>query len=189
MNKKKFFKKLINISRPIILLFLSLFFEKKYLNSHHFLVGYAGYKWAFRSIWQRSILRLGPSLPFPASVNCFISNTNNLKFHPDDLNNFQTNGTYFQNMSAYIVIGKGSFIAPNVGLITANHNPSDLNEHLPSKDVIIGNNCWIGMNSVILPGVEIASNTIVAAGSVVTKSFLEGACMIGGTPAKTIKKL
>ncbi len=45
------------------------------------------------------------------------------------------------------------------------------------------------MNSTILPGVEIGNNTVVAAGSVVTKSFPDGNCIIGGVPAKKIKEL
>ena len=40
-------------------------------------------------------------------------------------------------------------------------------------EIFIGNNSFIGMNSILLPGVKIASNCIVGAGSVVTKSFLE----------------
>ena len=43
------------------------------------------------------------------------------------------------------------------------------------------------MNSVILPGVFLGENTVVAAGSVVTKSFPQGYCIVGGVPAKVIK--
>ncbi|MBO8759626.1 type 8 capsular polysaccharide synthesis protein Cap8J, partial [Staphylococcus aureus] len=57
------------------------------------------------------------------------------------------------------------------------------------EDVKIGNYSWIGMNSVILPGVELGEHTIVGAGSVVTKSFPEGNVVIGGNPAKIIKKI
>lgn len=52
--------------------------------------------------------------------------------------------------------------------------------------IVIGNNSFIGTRSVIMYGVELADNTIVAAGSVVTKSFNEGNVIIGGTPAKVI---
>ena len=45
------------------------------------------------------------------------------------------------------------------------------------------------MNSVILPGVKLGTRTIVAAGSVVTKSFPEGYCVIAGSPAKIIRYL
>ena len=43
------------------------------------------------------------------------------------------------------------------------------------------------MNAVILPGVELGDHTVVGAGAVVTKSFSEGYCVIGGNPAKIIK--
>ncbi|MDX8047128.1 acyltransferase [Gracilibacillus sp. S3-1-1] len=54
--------------------------------------------------------------------------------------------------------------------------------------ITIGNNVFIGFNSIILPGVEIGDNTVIAAGSVVTKSFT-GNSIIGGVPAKKIKDL
>ena len=51
----------------------------------------------------------------------------------------------------------------------------------------IGNDVWIGTRAIIMPGVEIGNHCIVASGSVVTKSFPEY-CIIGGVPAKVIKK-
>lgn len=53
------------------------------------------------------------------------------------------------------------------------------------QKVKIGNNVFIGVNSIILPGVVIHDNVIVAAGSVVTKSIPEGV-IVGGNPAKII---
>ena len=52
--------------------------------------------------------------------------------------------------------------------------------------IVIGNNCFIGEGAMILYGVELADNIIVAAGSVVTKSFNESNIIIGGNPAKKI---
>lgn len=48
---------------------------------------------------------------------------------------------------------------------------------------------WIGMNSVILLCVELGNHTIVAAGSIVTKSFKDGYCVIVGVPSKKIEDL
>jgi acetyltransferase-like isoleucine patch superfamily enzyme len=53
------------------------------------------------------------------------------------------------------------------------------------KKVKIGNNVFIGLNSIILPGVVIEDNVIVAAGSIVTKSIPSGS-IVGGNPAKII---
>ena len=52
--------------------------------------------------------------------------------------------------------------------------------------IMIGNDCFIGMDALILPGVTLADNCIVGAGSVVTKSFHEPGSVIAGNPAKKI---
>jgi len=170
-------------------LILGLFFDKNVMRGRHFDDGLAGYVWGLKAVWHRNILRLAPPLSFPASFRTSISSSQNIEFHPDDLNNFQSPGAYIQNFSGKIVIGKGSYIAPNVGLITANHNPRNLDEHLDSRNVVLGERCWIGMNAVILPGVVLGAGTIVGAGSVVTKSFPGGHCVIAGNPAKVVRVL
>jgi acetyltransferase-like isoleucine patch superfamily enzyme len=96
-------------------------------------------------------------------------------------------GCYIQAVGK-IYIGDYTQIAPNVGIISANHNLYDTREHEP-KEVRVGEYCWIGMNAVILPGVILGDFTIVGAGSVVTKPFPEGFCVIAGNPAKVIKYL
>ena len=53
--------------------------------------------------------------------------------------------------------------------------------------VHIGKNVWIGANSVILPGVTIGNNAVIAAGSIVTKDISEGV-IVGGNPARFIKQ-
>lgn len=186
---KSVFKNMFLLLRPVVLMALSIFFDKKYLKGRHFNPGIAGYIWCVRSIWQRSILGLAPPLPFPAALTSYVSNGANIDIHPDDLNNFQTGGTYFQNFSGHITIGLGSYVAPNVGIITVNHDLQNLNDHAPAKNVVIGRACWIGMNSVILPGTVLGERVIVGAGSVVTKSFPEGNCVIAGNPARVIRKL
>lgn len=96
-------------------------------------------------------------------------------------------GCYIQG-TGKIIIGDYTIIGPNVGIISANHDINDYRKHIPER-VIIGNYCWIGMNSVILPNVNLGDHTIVAAGSIVTKSFPEGYVIIAGNPAKPIKNL
>ena len=54
----------------------------------------------------------------------------------------------------------------------------------------IGNNVWIGANSLILGGVNITgSNVVIAAGSIVTKSFSESNVVLAGCPARIIKQI
>jgi len=179
----------IKILNPVLILFFSLFYDKRYLTGRHFTNSANGVIWCFKNILWQKLFRINSNIPWPTSPFIRISNPDNIIFNPDDLNNFQTFGNYYQNFNAKIYIGHNSYIAPNVGIITANHNPLNLNEHLLGKDVIIGENCWIGMNSIILPGVKLGNQTIVGAGSIVTKSFPEGHCIIAGNPAKKIKSL
>ena len=53
-------------------------------------------------------------------------------------------------------------------------------------EIKIGSDCFIGANTTILPGVSIAPNVIVGAGSVVTKSFLTDGAVIAGNPARVV---
>lgn len=189
-------KKIIGVIKSIYyFLFVKLFlfrrYNKKYLTGKWFsgpLKGIVsvGWKWAYKN--AKNCKRMGVNLDskWPVSPRCTVVCPQNITFHPDDLNIFQSSGCYYQGIGK-IDIGKGAYIAQNVGIITANHDPADLDKHLEPKPVIIGEKCWIGMNSVILPGVTLGPNTVVGAGSVVTKSFPEGNCVIAGSPAKVIK--
>lgn len=89
---------------------------------------------------------------------------------------------YFQAING-IEIGDDTIFAPGVKMISANHDLKN-HTHLSTQSIKIGKNCWIGANSVILPGVILGNNTVVGAGSVVTKSFEEGNITIKGVPAK-----
>lgn len=188
MALKVFVKVVIDKNRSVFRSLLRLFYKAQYLEGRHFLQGYSGYRWAIKDIWLNKFLRVGRAYPWPSCVGCYISDPKNIEFHIDDLNNFQSPGTYIQNFNAKIKIGKGSYIAPNVGLITANHDPSNLRVHVAGQDIEIGEECWIGMNAVLLPGVKLGPKTIVAAGAIVTKSFLDGNIVLAGSPAKIIKR-
>lgn len=179
----------MKFAKYVLLPFFRLFFDEKYLRGRWFDNNIVGYRFALRAFLARNVLRLAPPLRCPVSLGCSISNLENITFDVEDINNFQGNGTYFQNFNGHITLGKGCYIAPNVGIITSNHDLDDLDKHLPGQNVVIGEKCWIGMNSVILPGVTLGPKTIVAAGSVVNKSFLSGNVVIGGSPARVLKQL
>ena len=174
-------------------LFAAMFYDTKYLQGKWFagkLDGMCsvGWQWVTHDALSRIFTLNNRNSKFPVSNSCRVVCPENIEFHPDDLNNFQSFGIYFQAIGK-ISIGRGTYIGPNVGLITANHNPKDLDEHQEPKGIVIGEKCWIGMNAVILPGVELGDNTVVGAGAVVTKSFPEGKCVIAGNPAVIKKKL
>jgi acetyltransferase-like isoleucine patch superfamily enzyme len=96
-------------------------------------------------------------------------------------------GCYIQGKGG-VTIGDYTQIAPNVIIVSANHDPYDSRRHI-LNEVKIGKYCWIGAGAEIMPGVKLGDWTVVAAGAVVTKSFLEGFCVIGGVPAKLIRTL
>lgn len=87
-----------------------------------------------------------------------------------------------------VEIGDNTIIAPGVKIISANHSVVDYKKHDPKNAIKIGRNCWLAANSIILPGVELGDNVIVGAGAVVTTSF-PAYSIVGGVPAKLIKKL
>lgn len=166
-----------------------LFYSKAYFKTKYFSFPSAlGWRWVTRSFFSQKILRINSDVPWPCSSKILIAHPENIIFQPDDLNNFHTQGVYFQAF-AKIIIGRGTYIAPNVGLITQNHDLYNPDERSKKEDVVFGEKCWIGMNSIILPGVTLGSHTVVGANSVVTKSLPDGYCVIAGNPAKIIKKL
>jgi acetyltransferase-like isoleucine patch superfamily enzyme len=96
-------------------------------------------------------------------------------------------GCYIQGRAG-IVIGDYTQIGPNVVIVSANHDVYDTRKHIEGK-VKIGDYCWLGAGSKIMPGVKLGDYTIVGAGAVVTKSFPGGYCVLGGVPARIIKNL
>lgn len=158
------------------------------LEGKYFAVSGVGWYWVKNGLWFQKILGFNRHLPFPASPSIHISNHLNLVYGKDNLNNFQSFGIYLQNFAAQIILGDEVYIGPNVGIITANHDFQNLDHHLPGHSVVIGSQSWIGMNSVILPGVVLGPRTVVGAGSIVTKSFPQGNIIIAGNPAKIIKE-
>lgn len=90
-----------------------------------------------------------------------------------------------------IIIEDDVLIGSGVHIYVANHCFDDQSisiidqGHYNAKQVVLKKGCWIGANAIILPGVEIGENTVVGAGSVVTKSF-PGGQIIAGNPAKRI---
>lgn len=86
-----------------------------------------------------------------------------------------------------ITIDDDVMVAANAQLISNNH---DLYDHqvLTCKPVHLKRNCWIGAGATILPGVTVGENAVVAAGAVVTKN-VEPNTIVGGNPAKIIRRL
>lgn len=91
---------------------------------------------------------------------------------------------------AEVRIGDNCMIGPNVGIYTTGHSiePKDRNKSGYAISIVIGNDVWIGGSCVILAGVTIGDNSIIAAGSVVTKNVPSNS-IVAGNPAKTLKNI
>ncbi len=92
---------------------------------------------------------------------------------------------------AKIRLGRKCLIGPNCGFYTAIH-PLDSTRRSAgyemAEPITLGENVWIGGNVIILPGVTIGRNSVIGAGSVVTKDIPEGVLALG-SPCKVIRQL
>ena len=88
-----------------------------------------------------------------------------------------------------ITIGKNVLIGPAVTIATVGH-PIDpaMREYMYCDPVTVGDNCWIGANTVICPGVTIGENSVIGAGSVVTKD-IPANVVAAGNPCRVIRPI
>lgn len=121
----------------------------------------------------------------------------NPPFYCDYGFNIEVGKNFFANYNCTILdvakvkIGDYCQMAPNVAIYTAGHpvHPDSRNSSYEyGIEVTIGDNCWIGGNSVICPGVHIGDNVVIGAGSVVTKDIPDWS-IAAGNPCKVIRKI
>ena len=121
----------------------------------------------------------------------------NPPFYCDYGTHIETGKNFFANYNCTILdvakvkIGDNCQMAPNVAIYTAGHpiHPVTRNSMYEyGKEVTIGDNVWIGGNTVICPGVRIGSNTVIGAGSVVTKD-LPAWSVAAGNPCRVIRSI
>lgn len=90
-----------------------------------------------------------------------------------------------------VTIGSHTLLGPNIGLYAANHS-TDATERINGgcygKPIHIGNNVWLGGDVKVLQGVTIDDNTIIGAGSIVTKDIPDNVIAVGN-PCKVIRKI
>ena len=91
----------------------------------------------------------------------------------------------------HVYVGNKVMFGPNVVIATANHpiEPSLRDKALQyNKDVYIGDNVWIGAGVIIVPGIRIGKNSVIGAGSVVTKDIPDNVVAVGN-PCKILRKI
>jgi acetyltransferase-like isoleucine patch superfamily enzyme len=99
-----------------------------------------------------------------------------------------------QNCTLYdlaeISIGDDVMIGPNVSIITASHPvaPSERRAYLIGRPIVIEKNVWIAADVTIVGGVTVGENSVIAAGSVVTRDVPPNT-LVGGNPARVIRSI
>ena len=159
--------------------------------------------------WGTFLMRIQEKASVNIGKNCTIVSNNNragitifTKFKLTALfdskisigNNVSFNGTSISCRTTSIKIGDGTIVGPNVIIVDSDFHgiypPENRENNLDydsDRPVNIGDNVWIGMNTIVLKGVNIGNNSVVAAGSIVNNDIPSN-CIVGGNPAKIIKE-
>lgn len=111
--------------------------------------------------------------------------------------NIEIGENFFMNMDCVILdgakvkFGDNVFVAPQCGFYTAGH-PLDVERRISGLEyalpITVGNNVWIGAHVCVLPGVSIGDNTVIGAGSVVTKN-IPANVLAYGNPCRVIREI
>ena len=121
----------------------------------------------------------------------------NPPFYCDYGKKIEVGKNFFANYNCMIIdvakvtIGENCMMAPNVAIYTAGHpiHPAARNSAYEyGIEVTIGDNVWLGGNTVVVPGVHIGSNVVIGAGSVVTKDIPDWSVAVGN-PCRVVKKI
>lgn len=118
-------------------------------------------------------------------------------FYCDYGYNIEIGENFYANMNciildgAKVTFGDNVFIAPGCGFYTAGHplDTEQRNQGLEyARPITVGDNVWIGAQACILPGVTIGNNSVIGAGSVVTKD-IPANVVAGGNPCRILKEI
>ena len=153
------------------------------------------------------VVRVARRLRVILSRPRFLRCGSNVLFDPNDSFNYSSieigddvfigSGALFHASESRITIGSKVMFGPGVAILGGDHNVSqigrfmfDVTDKLPGNDrpVVIEDDVWIGARAIILKGVTIGENSVVAAGAVVTKS-VPANVVVAGNPAVVTKEL
>lgn len=106
-------------------------------------------------------------------------------------NNVYVNFNFTAVDDSHIYIGDNTMLGPNVTLASAGHPicpPLRAKAYQFNMPVKIGKNCWLGAGVIVLPGVTVGDNTVIGAGSVVTKDIPSGVVAVGN-PCRVLREI
>lgn len=178
MNKISLFEKIdFLIFGTIINLFYPEYYRPKYGYQKYYLL-------FFHYLIPQKLFRLNPKARWPIHFTSKVVAPQNIKkgilCDPGD------------NSNIYIQANNGIIIGSNVGfgagskIISSIHSHHNHSIHKKAPPIIIGNNVFIGANSVILPSVNIGDNVVIGAGSIVTINIPSNSIAVGN-PCSVIK--
>lgn len=168
--------KLVTILNKIDILFfwVKLFYPKS--------KGIENYRLLYFLFFQK-ILRINGKATWPVHFTSRVLYTKRIKVG-NNSSPGRNSGCYIQGRGG-IFIGHNLRMGPNVGIISSNHDPDDYDKWIDAGPIEIGDNVWIGMNSVVLPGVKIGNNVVIGANSTVTKNIPSNSIAFG-SPCKVV---
>ena len=134
---------------------------------------------------MQKVVGFNRAIPWPAHFTSRVLYPSRITTGPRSFPGW-SQGCYIQARNG-IHIGANLRLGPNCGLVSANHSVEDYDEWLPGEPIRIGDNVWIGMNTVVLPGVTIGSNVTVGANSVVTRDIPDNT-VAAGNPCRVLKR-
>lgn len=135
--------------------------------------------------FHQKVLRINGSVPWPVHRTSRILNHKNIRVG--------NNAAPGRNSCCYIQakngihIGHNLRMGPGCGLVSSNHDINNYDQWVSAKPITIGNNVWIGMNVVVMPGVKIGNNVVIGANSVVTRDIPDNSIAVG-SPCKVVKE-
>lgn len=169
--------------KGVTLIFKVYQFFYKFFDKNLFSIDKAKRKWG-QLYWGSRIAELGKDVAF--FKGAIINDGYNVRIG----NNVGIGNYVVVWGSGGVTIGNDTLIAANSVITSDGHDVSSklYRESSHVAPVKIGNNVWIGAGVIVLPGVTIGDNAIVAAGSVVNKNVNMNT-IVGGVPAKFIKAI
>ena len=135
-------------------------------------------------LFPQKVLRINGRVPWPVHRTSIVLYHRNITVGNRSAPGKNIGG-YVQGRNG-IIIGHNLRMGPHVGLISANHSETDYDAWDEADPIRIGDNVWIGMNAVVMPGVTIGDNAIIAANSVVTKDVPPNV-VAGGIPCRVLR--